>query len=123
MKTNAVNWFEIPVLDLGRAKSFYEKVTGNELSLQEQFGTQMAWFPMNRGGVGCTGALIKGDNHTPSTTGSIVYFSVESIEKSLEIANQNGGEVLVSKTSIGEFGFIAQLMDSEGNRIALHAEK
>ena len=122
MKTNAVNWFEIPVTNLERAKGFYEQVTGNELSVQEQFGNKMAWFPMKQDAIGCTGALIQGESYVPSATGSVVYFSVQDLEESLKVAVRNGGEVLVPKTPIGEFGFIAQLKDTEGNRVALHSE-
>jgi predicted enzyme related to lactoylglutathione lyase len=34
---------------------------------------------------------------------------------------KNGGKALMPKTSIGEWGFIANFEDSEGNRIALHS--
>ena len=46
-KYNPVNWFEIPVKDMKRAKSFYEKVFGWELSLNKVGSSEMAWFPMN----------------------------------------------------------------------------
>jgi predicted enzyme related to lactoylglutathione lyase len=36
---------------------------------------------------------------------------------------QAGGRTLVPKTSIGEHGFIAHFIDSEGNRVALHSMK
>lgn len=32
--TSALNWFEIPVTDLDRAKSFYSEVLDGELTLQ-----------------------------------------------------------------------------------------
>ena len=52
---NPVNWFEISVNDLDRAKKFYETVLGIELSLNEMGPLQMAWFPMTQGIPGATG--------------------------------------------------------------------
>jgi len=120
--TNPVNWFEIPVDDLDRAKKFYETVLGIELSLQEMGPLQMAWFPMTEGLPGATGSLVKGEGYSPSTAGSLVYFTVKDLDETLGRVSAGGGKVLFPKTSIGEYGFIAHFEDSEGNRVALHAE-
>jgi len=34
-----------------------------------------------------------------------------------------GGKILLSKTSIGENGFIAHFTDTEGNKVSLHSMK
>jgi len=120
--TNPVNWFEIPVNDLTRAKKFYETVLGIKLSLNEMGPLQMAWFPMTEGLPGATGSLVKGEGYTPSTSGSLVYFTVKDLEETLGRVSAGGGKVLFPKMSIGEYGFIAHFEDSEGNRVALHAE-
>jgi len=120
--TNPVNWFEIPVDDLDRAKKFYETVLGIELSLQEMGPLQMAWFPMTEGLPGATGSLVKGEGYSPSTAGSLVYFTVKDLDETLGRVSAGGGKVLFPKMSIGEYGFIAHFEDSEGNRVALHAE-
>lgn len=120
---NPVNWFEIPAADLERAKAFYEHVLGVELTLQEMGPLKMAWFPMQQGATGCTGSLVQNEYYKPSHQGSMVYFTVESIEKALERAAAKGGKVLKPKQSIGEYGFVAHFEDSEGNRVALHAIK
>jgi predicted enzyme related to lactoylglutathione lyase len=52
VQTNPVNWFEIPVRDMGRAKIFYEKVLDRELTLEDMDGLKMAFFPMAQGVVG-----------------------------------------------------------------------
>jgi hypothetical protein len=122
-KMNLVNWFEIPVHDLDRAKRFYENVLGVELSRQEMGPWLMAWFPMTEGLPGATGSLVKGEGYVPSTAGSMVYFTVADLEAALERVAANGGEVLLPKTGIGEYGFIAHFRDSEGNRAALHTPK
>jgi predicted enzyme related to lactoylglutathione lyase len=121
--TNPVNWFEIPVDDLDRAKKFYETVLGIELTLNEMGPLQMAWFPMTEGLPGATGSLVKGEGYTPSTAGSLVYFTVKDLDETLGRVSAAGGRVLFPKMSIGDYGFIAHFQDSEGNRVALHAEK
>lgn len=119
---NPVNWFEIPAIDLDRAQSFYETVLDIEMERSEMGPLKMAWFPMQQDGDGATGTLVQNENYTPSYAGSMVYFSVESIEDTLGRVEAAGGKVLNPKTSIGEFGFTAHFEDSEGNRVALHAE-
>ena len=121
--TNPVNWFEIPVNDLERAKKFYEAVLGIELSLNEMGPLQMAWFPMTEGIPGATGSLVKGEGYTPSSEGTVVYFTVKNLEAALGRVSAGGGKVLLQKMSIGDYGFIAHFQDSEGNRVALHAKK
>jgi len=73
-QTNPVNWFEIPVNDLERAKQFYETVFGLQLSLNTMGSINMAWFPMTQGGPGVTGTLIQSENYTTSHAGTLVYF-------------------------------------------------
>jgi predicted enzyme related to lactoylglutathione lyase len=123
IKTNPVNWFEIPVRDMGRAKKFYEKVFDRELTLEDMEGLKMAFFPMDQGAMGAAGTLIKGESYEPSHAGTVVYFSVDDIEETLRRINANGGNTLLPKKSIGEYGFIAQFEDTEGNRLALHSMK
>jgi hypothetical protein len=72
-------------------------------------------------GSGATGSLVKGETYVPSHDGTVVYFSVENIEETLARVKTQGGKELFPKTNIGEWGFIAQFEDSEGNRLALHA--
>lgn len=117
---NPVNWFEIPVNDLAKAKSFYETILGLELTENEMGPNQMAWFPMEQGATGAAGTLIKGESYTPSLTGTVVYLHVNNIEETLSKINESGGKTLTPKVSIGEHGFIAHFEDCEGNRVALH---
>lgn len=120
---NPVNWFEIPATDLARAKAFYEHVFGISLSHMDMGPSAMEMFPMGPEGPGASGALIATDGYTPSHAGSMVYFSVEDIEATAAKAEAKGGKTLVPKMSIGEFGFIAHIEDSEGNRIGVHSMK
>lgn len=120
---NPVNWFEIPVNDLDRAKDFYEHVLETELSLNEMGPLQMAWFPTAADAAGSTGTLIKAEGYTPSHDGTMVYFGVENIDATLGRVAEKGGKILNPKMSIGEYGFVAHFEDSEGNRVALHSKK
>lgn len=118
---NIVNWFEIPAKDLARAKSFYEHVFGVSLTHMDMGPSSMEMFPMEQGAQGSGGALIVTEGYTPSHAGSMVYFSVEDIDGTLKKAEGKGGKTLVPKMSIGEFGFIGHMEDSEGNRVGVHS--
>ena len=121
---NALNWFEIPVSDLDRAKQFYGTVLNGELNVQPmgEDGT-MAILP-SRDGVG--GALVKSDSddwdYTPSQKGSIVYLNGgNDLSVPLSKVETAGGKVLVDKMDIGENGFVAFFLDTEGNKVGLHS--
>ncbi|MDX1585914.1 MAG: VOC family protein [Balneolaceae bacterium] len=120
---NPVNWFELPAADITRAKKFYEHVLGIEIALQDFGGLQMGWFPSKDHAQGASGSLVQNDNYIPSHEGSMVYFSVDDIEKTLADIEKQGGKIINSKTSIGEFGFVGHFEDSEGNRVGLHSSK
>ena len=118
---NPVGWFEIPVLDLPRAVAFYEQVFGLILEPHEIGASRMAWFPIKESANGAVGILVLGESYVPSHAGSLVYFSVRDIESVLARVAEQGCKVFLPKTSIGEYGFIAHLEDSEGNRVAIHS--
>lgn len=121
MERNVVNWFEIPVKDLERAKMFYHQLLGKELMDLDMPNSEMAAFPMVQGGEHSTGALVKSEGYEPSQTGIVVYFHCDDVNAPLEKVESLGGKVLIPKTSIGENGFIAHIIDTEGNRVALHS--
>jgi predicted enzyme related to lactoylglutathione lyase len=121
MMKNPIGWFEIPVTDLGRAINFYQNIFGYKLESTNVDGYEMAMFFMDNNLYGASGALVKGDIYIPSTSGTIVYFQVDNIKETLSKIVENGGEILYPEKSIGEWGYIAEFKDSEGNRVALHA--
>jgi predicted enzyme related to lactoylglutathione lyase len=118
---NPVVHFEIPVTDIDRAVRFYEAVFETHLTRQDVDGYTMAFFPRADGKPGASGALAKGDVYVPSKSGAILYFDVPQIDPVLTRAQTAGGKVLYPKKDIGEAGFVAEIEDSEGNRIALSA--
>lgn len=115
---NPVVYFEIPVTDIDRASAFYTAVFGMPLERQVIDGYAMALFPAGEGG-GATGALAMGDVYVPAKTGPIVYFGVDDIDAVLARAKARGRKVLLEKRDIGAAGFVAEIEDSEGNRIGL----
>ncbi|MEP5613949.1 MAG: VOC family protein [Cyclobacteriaceae bacterium] len=117
---NPVNWFEIPVTDLDRAKQFYETILGYEITINEMGNAKMGWFPFDHTAPGATGTLIENENYTPSHHGSLVYFSVPEIDDVLVKVVDAGGKIINPKFSIGEHGFCGHFEDTEGNRVALH---
>jgi predicted enzyme related to lactoylglutathione lyase len=73
--------------------------------------------------IGSAGCLLQSNESKPSTDGSVIYFSCEDVAVQAGRVEEAGGKLLFSKTDIGEFGFFAQIIDSEGNRIGLHSNK
>ncbi len=119
-KSNPVVYFEIPVTDIERAIQFYTAVFNLDFERDIIHDNEMAFFPLTEGNNGISGALAKGEIYKPTINGTLVYFNTENIEETLNLALQNGAEVLFPITSNGEYGFVAEFKDCEGNRIALH---
>ncbi len=122
MRINPVVYFEIPVLDLDRACDFYTKVFETTLTQDAVDGYQMAFFETSDESFGASGALVVGDVYIPSHQGCFLYFGVESIDETVARALEHGGSVLYPKKSNGELGSVAEIQDTEGNRIALREE-
>jgi predicted enzyme related to lactoylglutathione lyase len=80
----------------------------------------MALFPFAEGAPGATGALAKGDVYRPSKDGAIIYFQVRDIKSTVEKAQELGRPILYPVKDIGDAGFVAEIEDTEGNRLALN---
>lgn len=115
-----VFYFEIPVTDMNRAVAFYEELIGLKLDRQIVDGYEMALFPFAEGAPGATGALAKGDVYKPSKDGAIIYFQVRDIKSTVEKAKKLGRPILYPVKYVGDAGFVAEIEDSEGNRLALN---
>lgn len=118
-KPNPATYFEIPVTDMKRAIAFYEQVFGFDFQLEEIHGNHMALMPFTLDGSGISGALAKGEIYKPSHHGTLIYLRAENIDKTLDRAQLAGAKVLFPKTKAGEFSYVAEIEDSEGNRIGL----
>lgn len=115
---HVVNWFEIPTTDFDRAVSFYSAILGHELSIGEFMGTPHGFF---RDADGASyGAVIQQSTAVPGNTGTLIYLDAPNLDQVLERVEGAGGSVELPKTSIGEMGWIAVVVDTEGNRVGLH---
>jgi len=121
---NAVRWFEIYVQDMARAKKFYESVFQVKLSKLDSPAKKMDYwtFPqMIMDQAGTSGALVKMEGVPSGGMGTLVYFACEDCAVEAERAVKAGGKIEDKKMSIGEYGFIALVFDTEGNLIGLHS--
>ena len=118
---NPVGWFEIYVQDMNRAKTFYEKTLQATFEKLESPGAELWAFPMNMDAPGAAGSLVKMEGKDSGSGGTIVYFSCADCAVEAGRAAQHGGKVVKEKFSIGQYGFIAFVEDTEGNMIGLHS--
>lgn len=124
---NPVGWFEIYVNNMQRAKAFYEAVLGTQLSKLEgpgqPPGMEMWAFPMHQNAMGATGALVKMPGLDAGGHNVLVYFMCADCAAEAAKAERAGGSIHKQKMSIGQYGFIALVTDTEGNMIGLHSMK
>lgn len=119
---HAINWFELAVIEITRASTFYETILGAPLQQMNAMGMKSAFFPadMENGSIG--GCLIQGPGYTPSKQGALVYLNGgHNLQEILDKVEQAGGKILLPKTAIGHNGFMAHIEDTEGNKIGLHS--
>jgi predicted enzyme related to lactoylglutathione lyase len=117
----AISWFEIPTADFDRARRFYGAILETDLP-ESRFGAaRLAVFPYERPGVG--GCLDEGSKSRPSADGTVVYLDVSGrLDRTLELVASAGGSVAAPKEALPPgMGFVAHIIDSEGNRVGLHA--
>src|SRR6186713_2933609 len=123
MQNNPVVWFELYVQDMARARKFYESVFGFKLSRIETPtpGMEMWGFPMEQHKTGAGGALCRMEGAPSGGMGTLVYFSCQDCAVEAKKAAASGGKIFKDKFSIGQYGQIALVTDTEGNMIGLHS--
>jgi hypothetical protein len=118
---NQVVWCDIPVRDLDRAIKFYSAVLGGDVKRHDLSGVTVGILPHNDGEVG--GCLLTNQEEKPGKDGVMIYLNASGrLDEAVAAVAMNGGSVIKPKHAIGPFGFRAIVIDSEGNRIALHSE-
>jgi predicted enzyme related to lactoylglutathione lyase len=122
---NAISWFEIPSTDLERATKFYETIFGVSLFPMDLPNIKMRMFPVDDPEAGQVGGAVvdSGGFHKPSATdGPLIYLNGNpDVQTVLDKVEKAGGKIMVPKTEISpEYGFMAVIIDTEGNRIGLH---
>lgn len=123
MAKNPVNWFEIYVDDMERAKKFYGEVLGVTLEKLPGPDIEMWAFPMEENGAGAAGSLVHMDGFKAGDNSTLVYFSCEDCATEEGRVETAGGKVFKTKFSIGPYGFIVLANDTEGNMFGLHSMK
>ena len=118
---NAINWFEIPSEDFERALKFYSTIFGIEMRVQNFGDLKMAFFPCEKDGVGGT-IVHHPDHYKPSDQGVLIYLNANpDLDKVLSKVEKAGGKIIQSKKMVSPGVSMALVLDSEGNRIALHS--
>ncbi|HEX4876529.1 MAG TPA: VOC family protein [Chitinophagaceae bacterium] len=122
---HAISWFEIGTTDLERATRFYETIFGVKLIPLDLPNIKMRMFPLDDMMTQVGGALVdSGGFHKPSATdGPLVYLNGNpDVQTVLDKVEAAGGKIMVPKTQISEeYGYMAVIIDTEGNRIGLHS--
>ncbi len=122
--TRVVAWFEIPALDFDRAVRFYEAALDAPLHREVFGGVRMAVFSHEEEATG--GAIVCNPRDTrPSVTGDgvTVYLNAEpTLQATLDRIEPAGGKIDGSIVELPNgIGYIAFIIDTEGNRIGLHS--
>jgi uncharacterized protein len=123
MKSNPVGWFEIYVQDMPRARKFYEAVLGRTLEKLPVDGLEMWAFPMEQEGAGAAGSLVRMPGFPSGGNSTLVYFMCDDCAVEEARVVKAGGRVEKGKFSIGQYGFVSLVYDTEGNMIGLHSMK
>ena len=122
---NAISWFEMGTTNLDRATTFYETILGIKLTPLDLPNIKMRMFPLDDMMTQVGGALVdSGGFHKPSATdGPLIYLNGNpDVQLVLDKVEKAGGKVMVPKTMISpDYGYMAVIMDTEGNRIGFHS--
>ena len=121
-RTNAIDWFEIPVRDIERAQAFYTALLGAPLRREAMGDKTLAVF--SSAGTGVGGCLMAGAGvPEPSVAGTMIYLDGgPSLDATLARVAAAGGRITTPKVQLpGDMGCFAHIADTEGNRVGLHA--
>lgn len=120
---DAIAWFEIPVLDMDRAQVFYEAMLGQPLRREPMGPQTLAVLPYDAAnGVG--GALLHGPAMPQtSSQGTLIYLNAGPVlEATVARALAAGARISTPRVDLPDgMGSFVHVIDSEGNRIGLHA--
>lgn len=118
---NAINWFEIPALDLERAFQFYSTVLNGNVRKGTFGNGDLILFNVSfNTGEAVGGSIVVRSDLKPTTEGGILYLNAfGKLGEAVSKVESVGGKVLVPEINLGKFGFAAVIIDSEGNKMGL----
>lgn len=120
MPKSSLNWFEIPADDLERAVKFYSAILDEDIPIVDVDGQRYGFLPVEQGGIG--GGITKHEDYTPSDKGTTVFLNGgNDLQVVLDRIEGAGGTIVAHKSDIGNNGFFAMFIDTEGNRVGLHS--
>ena len=121
--SNTIHWIEIPTNNIERAATFYNTVLDIDMKVKEAMGMKTAFFP-HTAETQTGGCLMQGPNYEPTDKGTIIYLNGgEDLQPALERIAKAGGKIILPKTSLGQNGFMAHFLDTEGNKMGLYSKK
>ena len=114
-------WFEIYVDDMARAQSFYAQVMQTEFSTITDGELEMKQFSSSPDAPGISGALVKMADMPAGNNSTVIYLGCQDCAVEASRVEAAGGTLMRDKFSIGEYGFCALAIDTEGNIFGLHS--
>ena len=119
---NAISWFEIPVTNYERAKSFYTTILGNNITDSHMADFKYGVFAYDKDNNGVGGGIVETKSYIASTEGVVLYLNGgDNLSEPLSRVVSAGGSIVIPKTDIGKNGYMAHILDTEGNKIALQS--
>ena len=117
-----INWFSIPCTDFERAVTFYNSIFNIEMTkAQDPAGNSLAFFFAPEEGI--AGAINSDPNLTPGAEGPRIYLNAEGeLDEVLGRVADAGGEIVIPRTGIDQWGSIGVIKDTEGNVVGLHSQ-
>jgi len=113
--------FDVPVNDLERAKKFYETLLGWKFTSVP--GMPMPYYLIETKDLKGKKSVGGGMGPRGAPDQKIVnYWGVDSIEKYLPKVESMGGKIIMPKTAVPGWGYLAVCMDPEGNTFGLFEE-
>lgn len=121
--TNVINWFEIPAVDFARAMKFYSEVLNVEMEERPSPDGKIKYgnFPYKPDGSVVSGGIVQMEGFEPTIKGPIIYLNGgHDLNIPLSRVESAGGKITMPKTQIEEM-FMAEFIDTEGNRMRFHS--
>lgn len=111
--------FDVPADDPGRATRFYEKLFGWKFHAPGFPDFFLVETEDLEGNPGIGGGL--GKRESPDQR-IMNYIGVSSVDEYAKKAESNGGKVILPKTPVPGYGYLAICTDTEGNHFGLWQE-